>query len=357
MRVRLAKKPSKPQRGGFTLIELLVVISIIAVLASLILPGVQNARATARRMQCLNNMRNVGVAVQNYATNNNGKLPPLVGREFDNGTNVADVSWPVYLLPYLDQSGLYDRIFNNLPAWQTDTTNLINIPVYTCPDDPRSNLQGTLSFVGNGGWYPDTSIPNTISTDTLLGRVRESSSDAVLGSELDYRTAWAAGRGGLDASTAATDVRRAIAATGTMFRGGPSNHAINTRGTTMTLDQIKDGTSQTLLLSENLQAGNWYDITTGHIAFVAPIETGGTTAAPTLTAVPEEYRINDDFASANSGQRPRPSSFHTQVVNVIFADGAGRNLSQNIDQSVYRRLISSNGMARFGEAPLDGNSY
>lgn len=357
MRVRLAKKSRKPQRGGFTLIELLVVISIIAVLASLILPGVQNARATARRVQCLNNMRNVGVAVQNYATNNNGKLPPLVGREFDNGTVVADISWPIYLLPYLDQSGLYDRIFNNLSTWESDASNLINIPVYTCPDDPRSNLQGTLSFVGNGGWYPGSTVPSSISTDELHGRVRESASDPVLASELDYRTAWAAGRGGLDGSTAPTDVRRTIAATGTMFRGGPSSQPINVRGTTMTLDQIKDGTSQTLLLSENLQAGNWYNTTTGHIAFVAPVETGGTTLAPTLSEIPNDYRINDDFASANSGQRPRPSSFHTQVVNVIFADGAGRNLSQNIDQSVYRRLISSNGMARFGEAPLDGNSY
>src|SRR5262245_38465430 len=70
--------PSKPQRRGFTLIELLVVISIIAVLAALILPGIGAARETARRTQCMSQMRNVSFALQTYATNNSGGLPYLV---------------------------------------------------------------------------------------------------------------------------------------------------------------------------------------------------------------------------------------------------------------------------------------
>src|SRR5690349_22969977 len=65
-------------RRGFTLIELLVVISIIATLAALILPAVQNARATARRAECLNNMRNCGVAAQSYASSRNGNLPYVI---------------------------------------------------------------------------------------------------------------------------------------------------------------------------------------------------------------------------------------------------------------------------------------
>jgi len=67
----------KKSRRGFTLIELLVVISIIAVLASLIAPAVQSARRAARKVQCLSNMRNVGLAMQNFASSNNGSLPAL----------------------------------------------------------------------------------------------------------------------------------------------------------------------------------------------------------------------------------------------------------------------------------------
>jgi len=353
MKVRLAPRQTKPQRGGFTLIELLVVISIIAVLASLILPGVQNARATARRMQCLNNMRNVGIAVQNYATNNNGRLPPLVrteGNEASAGPPVVTESrrqlpWSVFLLPYLDQTGLYDRILENPLALSTATDNplRVGIPVFTCADDPRSNENGAMSFVANGGWYPDDTIPAAIDEDTNFGVVTGDSSD------LDYATAW---RKAGPPVPGTADIRRFVAATGTTFRNGIQ----------VTQDQVKDGTSQTLLLSENLQGGNWFSTTTGHIAFVVPVEiTVAGTQTPLVateyTQIPESSRINNGFATALSGKAPRPSSFHSQVVNVIFADGSGRNLAQGIDQNVYRSLISSNGMAVFREAPLSGNAF
>jgi len=351
MNVRLAQHRAKPQRGGFTLIELLVVISIIGVLASLILPGVQNARATARRMQCLNNMRNVGVAIQNYATNNNGQLPPLAKEEgtAENASATPAVPetrravpWSVYLLPYLDQAGLYDIILDNDQGGPLALNNAapnprhINIPVYTCADDPRSAANGTLSFVANGGWYLGTTVPTTINADTAHGVVTTANLSS-------YVSNWA-----LPAAASVVDARRSVAATGTTFRDGIR----------MTQDQIKDGSSQTLLLSENIQAGNWYDVTTGHIAFVAPVtRTANNGNDDDFTDIPAASRINDSFATALSGQAPRPSSYHTQVVNVIFADGSGRNLSQSINHEVYRKLITSSGMAAFQELPLSGNSF
>ncbi|MCA9097473.1 MAG: DUF1559 domain-containing protein, partial [Planctomycetaceae bacterium] len=75
MKTLRTKRNSEAPRRGFTLIELLVVITIIATLMSLILPAVQSARESSRRTQCLNNMRQHGLAMSNFAAANNGKLP------------------------------------------------------------------------------------------------------------------------------------------------------------------------------------------------------------------------------------------------------------------------------------------
>ena len=95
------------RRRGFTLIELLVVISIIATLAALILPGIQAARESARRLTCLNNIRNIGVAMMNFTSSSGGKLPKLTGQDnyvpVGGGTPV-NYGWPVTLLPLLDKA-------------------------------------------------------------------------------------------------------------------------------------------------------------------------------------------------------------------------------------------------------------
>ena len=99
----------KTRVNAFTLIELLVVISIIAVLASLIMPAIMNARAAARRTQCANNLKQLAAATMNFTSGSNGKLPgaydwyPLL----DANGNLIDKAisrpWPVALLPFLDK--------------------------------------------------------------------------------------------------------------------------------------------------------------------------------------------------------------------------------------------------------------
>src|SRR6266571_149648 len=102
------------RRRGFTLIELLVVIAIIAVLIALLLPAVQAAREAARRAQCVNNLKQIGLAVANYLSSNGDTMPPST---VDPAQNVAlsamagaNHSAQARLLPYLEQTTIYNTI-------------------------------------------------------------------------------------------------------------------------------------------------------------------------------------------------------------------------------------------------------
>jgi prepilin-type N-terminal cleavage/methylation domain-containing protein len=143
---------ANPKRA-FTLVELLVVIAIIGVLVALLLPAVQSARESARRAQCSNNLRQLGLAVHNYADNYGGPLP--VG-EYSWGWG----TWLVGLLPYVEQKNLYDQYqgFGGLNAGGGIDQNLVysatvNVPVtrttlkvYTCPTDNKVAPRGQIVF-------------------------------------------------------------------------------------------------------------------------------------------------------------------------------------------------------------------
>src|SRR5437899_3354895 len=105
---------------GFTLIELLVVIAIIAVLIALLLPAVQAAREAARRSQCVNNLKQIGLGLHNYHSTTNSF--PLVGAVLPyNGTSTtkwSDWSAQAMLLPYMEQTAIYNSCnFNWAPEW------------------------------------------------------------------------------------------------------------------------------------------------------------------------------------------------------------------------------------------------
>lgn len=127
-------------RAGFTLIELLVVIAIIAILIALLLPAVQQAREAARRVQCKNHLKQLGLALHNYIAANN-YLPPEATIDLAVTSTANNGSWGVHgrILPYLEQGSLYQTV-DPTTAWDFQASiNGIKIPVYSCPSDPGSD--------------------------------------------------------------------------------------------------------------------------------------------------------------------------------------------------------------------------
>src|ERR1700674_4497550 len=105
-------RPKFSTRQGFTLIELLVVIAIIAILVSLLLPAVQKVREAANRMKCSNNLKQLGLAVHNYAGTYNATLPPL-HVQHSTGTPAypyGGLFWHSMLLPYIEQNAVYTTV-------------------------------------------------------------------------------------------------------------------------------------------------------------------------------------------------------------------------------------------------------
>ena len=372
--------PSLSAPRGFTLIELLVVISIIATLAALILPGVQSARAAARRAQCLNNLKNVTAAANNYAAARGGQLPFLSGFIYDreplrpgnqspqgqmdvDGTDdivigsgkirtddgtedfprYAPVGWPVELLPYFDQSALYRELTaeTTVLGSTTDPRSLNylsrrQVAGYTCPDDLSRDEPGELSYVANFGVTYDTrwGRNETTAGPTLRSGYRTSTPPLASRTQRGIalrgmgRNNWLPGTGIFDSR-----VQRAAApflVPDVIRRGGDIDLILDSPSSLGYINN-GDGATQTLLFGENLQATKWISPYRNDIGFGWPVSADGFVET---TAVVNGIGESDTDLESRLSLIPKDSSGDPLPMNLrgdrtdeaTYADSPGINV-------------------------------
>ena len=345
--------PSRSSRRGFTLIELLVVIAIIGVLIALLLPAVQSAREAARRAQCVNNLKQMGLGIHNFESTN-GKFP-RAGEcmMIYNGVlrKSQDYHSPFTLiLPYIEQSHVYNA-FNiqlryNLP--DNSTASGIGVNSYLCPSNPIQQMRNGAR--DQQGYGVDDYAPAPYTDITPTGQ--EKGGDAfitaagLMGAPYppDYYTEMSGG----DSRVASNkklqlDVAKFPNGQIDVYFGGPR------------ISEITDGTSNTAGFYEDSGrteyywevSGGYLDPVTGtarcHWRWAEPDTASGVSRHINNNNTPIGGTANCPWNVHDCGNNNEIFSFHPGGANLLFLDGSVRFVKDSTNVVVVRSLLTRQG--------------
>lgn len=301
-------------RSGFTLIELLVTISIIAILVSLLLPAVQNAREAARRIQCRNNLKQMGLALHNFESTYRKFPASGYTRATTANPHGSYTSWRACILPYLEQSAAFKAYRFDQHWWSPDNlaAGQHTMSVYQCPSVP--SLNPITEAVAKS---PRPAL-------TFAEPVQRSDYDAVLGIRSIIAPA-------LYPDKAAT---RSI-----MFRNSETRFADITDGSSNTVAVIECAArpdvyrgQQHVATMKNDQGNGWLDSESAFSVDGASID--GTEQGLGVPATPAPMNVTNENEIY---------SFHTGGALFLFADGHVSFLSENMDLKALAALITRSG--------------
>lgn len=332
------------KRFGFTLIELLVVIAIIAILIALLLPAIQNAREAARRLQCRNNLKQLGIAMHNYHDTFN-TFPP--GFRFIAGSPSAALGTAFYsLLPYLEQGSLGASINLSAP-WHSLTPVIAQrqVPVFVCPSDSATNpttypLLTTMNLPV-GGTFANASYGFSVGfRDSMcfspgFGAPPTTPQSGVFAFHSKTRLADIT-----DGSSNTFAVGEA--ASGLPLCNGIGCTTPDPNGTKATHSWLVGGFSIEFLYVAGFRySGGW-------ISTVEPPNKSPVTDSRYMLS---GNAFQDCRASWEGGPHwvSNARSMHTGVVQFLFCDGSVRPLSNSIDPGAYRALSTIQGGDVVGE--------
>ncbi|MEW4563122.1 DUF1559 domain-containing protein [Bremerella sp. JC770] len=296
------------KRRGFTLVELLVVIAIIGVLIALLLPAVQQAREAARRMQCINNLKQVALAMHNYHDTFGSFPSGYVDDPNDTGgVDGYGWAWGALILPQIEQNALQDQlrvgdqtvssaVTNDLPLLQTTLT------AYRCPSAPDPEINPHWNFGGEN-----------LGLSNYVGVTGHTFSGVVGNAEK---------------------------------RGGPLY-----RNSEVTFGDIHDGTSNTLLAGEkmlkNTRSGNilggavWAAANRTNV--MGTVDSTADSVGSVLGATHPSHPVNGDPEAAGGSLGWVPMVFmsqHPGGAQFALCDGSARFLSENLDQNTLMSALS-----------------
>ncbi len=346
------------RQSGFTLIELLVVIAVIGVLVALLLPAVQQAREAARRIQCVNNLKQIGLALFNYESSVGAFPPGYIDLQTNpNFTPDLDMGsgwgWAAHSLPYMDQQNLYNSINFNLGTRNVNNSTCVmtTLTVYQCPSDgnqrPCILYDSTFSspiitvahsnYVGTSGWeecfinaggnpQPFYNNPN-------------------------------------DANDQDGDPTDGIYGSGISCTFGAAGVGLFYRNSANRIADVRDGLSNTLIVGERCSAHSpttWVGAVTGARvpAWMAttPWTSPYTSPAACQNTGNGTAYDNADFDEAlclghgNATHKPNSDnpfydpdvfwSFHSGGCNFLFGDGSVHFIKTGVDPRTYQYLMT-----------------